>query len=67
MRKIVYWVLFVLGIALMLFYSVVTILKAYTDISFNSWFFESARLRLIIASVYTIAIIMLRSQIMNKR
>lgn len=67
MRKIIYWVLFGLGIAVMLFYSVTVILKAYTDISFSSWFFESAKLRLIIATAYTVAIIMLRSQIMNRR
>ena len=51
----------------MLFYSVVAILKAYTDISFDSWFFDSAKLRLIIATAYTVAIIMLRSTIMNRR
>ena len=67
MRKIIYWVLFGLGIAVMLFYSVTVILKAYTDISFSSWFFESAKLRLIIATAYTVAIIMLRSQIMKRR
>ena len=66
MRKVVYWVLFGLGIAVMLFYSVVAILKAYTDISFDSWFFDSAKLRLIIATAYTVAIIMLRSTIMNR-
>jgi hypothetical protein len=43
----------------MLFYSVVAILKAYTDISFDSWFFNSSKLRLVIATAYTVAIIML--------
>ena len=67
MRKKVYWVLLGLGIAIMLFYSVVAILKAYTDISFDSWFFESSKLRLIIATAYTVSIIMLKSLIINKR
>jgi len=67
MKKIVYYVFLGLGIVAMLFYSVTAILKAYTDLSLSAWIFNSAQLRLIVSSAYTIAMIMLKSVIFNRR
>lgn len=67
MKKIVYLVFLGLGLVGMLFYSTIAILKAYTDLSMSAWIFNSAQLRLIIFTAYTVAMIMLRSVIFYKR
>ena len=67
MKKIVYLVFLGLGLVGMLFYSTVAILKAYTDLSMGEWIFNSSKFRLVLCSAYTIAVIMLKSVIFNKR
>jgi len=67
MKKKIYWVLLGLGIALMLFYSVIAILKAYTDLSLTSWIFKKAQVRLVIFALYTIAVLMLKTQITGRK
>ena len=67
MKKVMYWILLGLGLAIMLFYSVVLILKSYTDIGMSSWFFKQPQTRLIIATLYTVAVIMVKSQVFRRR
>ena len=67
MKKYLYWIVFGLSAAIVLFYAVVSILKSYTDLSMKSWIFDSPQTRLIVASLVTIVIIMLKGTLTRRR